>query len=62
MDLLNAVIVITGAARGIGRALAEGCLAAGAPGVLNDNDASVLADTVRRLATPAAVASAGDVS
>jgi len=62
VNLDQSVCVVTGAARGIGRALAEACLAAGARVVLNDVDEVALAATVRALASPAAVASVGDVS
>ncbi len=62
MDPRGTVAVVTGAARGIGFALAEACLAAGARVVLNDLDDEGLATAVARLATPAAAAHAGDVS
>jgi NADP-dependent 3-hydroxy acid dehydrogenase YdfG len=61
VPLAETVIVITGAARGIGRALAEACLDAGARVVLNDVDEPALEATVRRLGTPAAVAMPADV-
>lgn len=62
MHLEGTVAVVTGAARGIGLALTEACLAAGARVVLNDLDDVGLATAVARLATPAAAARAGDVS
>ena len=62
MQLDQAVVVITGAARGIGRAIAEACLGAGARVVLNDLDGPALTTTLRRLGTPAATGSPGDVS
>lgn len=62
MPLVATVIVITGAARGIGRALAEACLDAGARVVLNDVDEPALEATVSRLGTPDAVAMPADVS
>ena len=62
MHLEGTVAVVTGAARGIGLALTEACLAAGARVVLNDLDDVGLATAVTRLATPAAAARAGDVS
>ncbi len=62
MDPRGTVAVVTGAARGIGLALAEACLAAGARVVLNDADETALATALARLATPDATARAGDVS
>ncbi len=62
MNLDHAVCVVTGAARGIGLALAQACLAAGARVVLNDIDDRALSVTVAALGTPTAAGSAGDVS
>ena len=62
MDLHHAVCVVTGAARGIGRALAEACLGAGAHVTLNDVDEAALAETMSAIASPSAAASVGDVS
>jgi NAD(P)-dependent dehydrogenase (short-subunit alcohol dehydrogenase family) len=62
VPLVETVIVITGAARGIGRALAEACLDAGARVVLNDVDEPALEATVDGLGTTAAVAMPADVS
>src|SRR5262249_29417364 len=41
------VAIVTGAARGLGRAMAEGLARAGANGVFTDVDAAALADTIR---------------
>ena len=62
MHLEGTVAVVTGAARGIGLALAEACLAAGARVVLNDVDDAALQAAVSRLATSSAAARPGDVS
>ena len=62
MNLDNAVCVVTGAARGIGRALADACLSAGARVVLNDVDEAALAETLHALGSARATARAGDVS
>jgi len=62
VDLQDAVCVVTGAARGIGRALAEACLARGARVILNDVDDAALADTMRAIGDSRATARVGDVS
>lgn len=69
MNLENAVSVVTGAARGIGLAIAEALLAAGARVVLSDVDRKTLDATVNRLRPPASargivadVASAKDMA
>ncbi len=61
MDLSDAVCVVTGAARGIGRAIADACLAAGGRVVLNDVDAAALTAAVDALGTRA-VGMPADVS
>lgn len=61
MKIENSVWVVTGAARGIGLALARELLAAGARVALSDVDGSALAKTVAQLDTPAAVAIPADV-
>jgi NAD(P)-dependent dehydrogenase (short-subunit alcohol dehydrogenase family) len=62
VDLQHAVCVVTGAARGIGRALADACLTAGAYVVLNDVDEVALDETIGALGRARATACAGDVS
>ncbi len=62
MHLTQAVCVVTGAARGIGRAIAEALIAAGARVVLSDNNESALAITVAALASPRATAVPADVT
>ena len=56
------VCVITGAARGIGRALAERLLAAGARVVLSDRDDEALGRTHKDLAQANSVAVTADVT
>ena len=50
-DLKGRRAVITGGAQGIGRAIAERCLASGARVSLWDRDAELLASTARELAS-----------
>ena len=56
------VIVITGAARGIGRALAERLLAAGARVVLSDRDEEALGRTHKDFAQASSIAVTADVT
>ena len=49
-DLAGRTALVTGSSRGIGRALADGLLAAGARVVLNGRDTAVLEETRARLA------------
>ena len=56
------VFVITGAARGIGRALAERRLAAGARVVLSDRDEEALVRTHKDLAQASSIAVTADVT
>src|SRR5829696_6165947 len=60
--LAGKVCVVTGAARGIGRALAERLLSAGARVVLSDRDQEALARTHEDLAQAGAVAVTADVT
>jgi len=62
MHLQQSICVVTGAARGIGRALAEQLLAEGACVILSDVDAVALQQTVAEFDTPRAVAAVADVS
>lgn len=62
MHLSNSVCVVTGAARGIGLALAEALLAAGARVVLSDVDRASLDAAVQRLDSPVARGFAADVT
>lgn len=62
MQLENSVWVVTGAARGIGLALARDLLAAGARVALSDKDAPALRAAVASLASPAAVGIPADVA
>lgn len=62
MDPSNITSVITGAARGIGRALAERLLAAGGRVVLADIDADALTATVNALASDRARGISTDVT
>lgn len=48
-DLQGQVVLVTGAAQGLGRAIAEACAAHGADLVLADRDEATLADTARAL-------------
>jgi NAD(P)-dependent dehydrogenase (short-subunit alcohol dehydrogenase family) len=63
-SLENRVVIVTGAARGLGRAIARGCAAAGARVVLADRDAAEneLAATELRAAGAEALAFATDVT
>lgn len=62
MKIEDSTWVVTGAARGIGLALARELLAAGARVALCDVDGAALVRTVTALATPAAAAFPADVS
>jgi NAD(P)-dependent dehydrogenase (short-subunit alcohol dehydrogenase family) len=62
MQLSESVCVVTGAARGIGLAIAQALLAGGARVALSDVNASVLAAAVTKLGSKNAVAIAADVS
>lgn len=62
MNLENCNCVVTGAARGIGLAIAEALLAAGARVTLSDVNREALENTVRKLNSPAARAFAADVT
>lgn len=62
MKIDNSVWVVTGAARGIGFALARELLAAGARVALSDKDAASLTAAVAQLGTSSAVAIPADVS
>lgn len=62
MQLLNSVCVVTGAARGIGLAIAEALLAGGAKVALSDVNAPALDAAVAGLKSPRAVALPADVS
>ena len=50
IDLKERSAIVTGAAQGIGRAIAERLLASGAAVALWDRDAALLADTAQALA------------
>jgi gluconate 5-dehydrogenase len=60
-DLTGRIALITGSSRGIGRAIAEGYVEAGARVVVNGRDAKAVAETVKALG-PNAVAAPFDVT
>src|SRR3954454_7692552 len=60
-DLTGRLAVITGSSRGIGRAIAEGYLAAGARVIINGRDVAAVAATVKALGANA-IAAAFDVT
>lgn len=62
MNIAESVCVVTGAARGIGRAIAEALLAAGARVVLSDSNEPALVGTVAALANSRASGMAADVT
>jgi NAD(P)-dependent dehydrogenase (short-subunit alcohol dehydrogenase family) len=62
MNLAESICVVTGAARGIGRAIAEALLADGARVILSDSNETALADTVAALGHPRATGTAADVT
>jgi NAD(P)-dependent dehydrogenase (short-subunit alcohol dehydrogenase family) len=62
MELQGSVCVVTGAARGIGRAIAAALLASGARVIASDVNARALDETVEAFATPRASAVAADVA
>lgn len=62
MNLTQSVCIVTGAARGIGRAIAEALLAAGARVVLSDTNEPALSDAVAALAHPRATGAVADVT
>ncbi len=62
MQLTGKTCVVTGAARGIGLALAEMLVAAGAKAVLSDIDAGALAEALKRFLSGSAAGVAADVS
>jgi gluconate 5-dehydrogenase len=55
-DLTGRLALVTGSSRGIGRAIAEGYVAAGARVVINGRDAAAVAATVQALGTNAMAA------
>src|SRR2546423_14973009 len=55
-DLTGRLALITGSSRGIGRAIAEGYIEAGARVVINGRDAAAVAATVKALGPNALVA------
>lgn len=55
-DLTGRIALVTGSSRGIGRAIAEGYLAAGARVVINGRDATAVAATVKALGANAVAA------
>ncbi len=61
IDLKGRTAIVTGAGRGIGRAIASRLAAAGASLVVNDLDAAAVNETVQSLA-PNSLAIAGDVT
>src|SRR4051812_41099047 len=62
MKLPESVCVVTGAARGIGRAIAKALLANGARVVLSDHNEPALVAAVAALAHPRATGKAADVT
>ncbi len=53
-DLTGRLALVTGSSRGIGRAIAEGYVAAGARVIINGRDAAAVAATVKAIGANAA--------